>query len=137
MQVLNNLTSYEVALDVVCGESGDRLVMLLQAMENNLGDEELVMSILQLLLNVFAAKETRELLAASGHINTIFTVIAMYNESLEVISLCITILGRLSVTDELSEVRVCNDVYARCVWMYDLLCIVCCLYKLMSVCVYL
>ncbi|CAE7516283.1 unnamed protein product, partial [Symbiodinium microadriaticum] len=104
MQLLVNLTDMGVALDTVCGESGDRLVTLLLIMENNLADEELLLTMLHLLLNVFAIKENRDLLAASGNINCIFAVLAMHTENLAVISLCITILGRLSVSDDLSEI---------------------------------
>jgi hypothetical protein len=104
LQALVAVTDFGVALDEVCGQSGERLVLLMQVMESNLGDVNLLVFFLRLLLNLFAAKENRDLLADGGGINSIFAVMAMHSENVKIVSLCITILARLSANDDLSVV---------------------------------
>lgn len=106
------LTDFGVALTDVCGESGDRLAQVMHVMEANLGDDELLKGSLRLLLNVFVVKENRDLLAESGGVNSIFSVIAMHSDNGEVISLCVTLLARLSVSDSLSEVSYFIDKWS-------------------------
>jgi len=102
-QMLIVITSFGVGQVEVCGESGDRLVLLLQIMEANISNEEQVASVLQILLNAFSVKENRELLDNNGGVNTVFTVLAMYSENEAIVTLCISIMSVLSTSDALSQ----------------------------------
>jgi hypothetical protein len=108
VQLLTAISSLQLGLMEICGESGDRLSLLLEMVEAQLADEELLVSILQLLMNVFCAKETREMMGQAGGVSYIFTALSMHEDKRNVVEICIGILSRLSTQDSLSEVNQTN-----------------------------
>lgn len=104
LQLLTNIASYNIGLDIFSNGNTNRLSVLFDMLESHIGDTDILKALLEYLYHIFIAKENRELLANNGGINILFTIMSMYSEDREVISVIVRVLSRLSTLDSLSEV---------------------------------